>query len=163
MQNIIRQTSSGALGLPIARANGSEPNIAIAVPIRPAATFSPKANARAFPRNHLTTTLLAVMPTISMPTPNIAKPSVAYSTCDLSENTCHEPMLSDVTAPPKSVETAQYLSGRRPSRRSSCVNILPFDSFELIIRHRTHRPRPSRGALDPSLLRSYRVRPGGWP
>ena len=110
MQNIIRQTSSGALGLPIARANGSEPNIAIAVPIRPAATFSPKANARAFPRNHLTTTLLAVMPTISMPTPNIAKPSVAYSTCDLSENTCHEPMLSDVTAPPKSVETAQYLS-----------------------------------------------------
>ena len=110
MQNMIRQTSSGALGLPIARANGSEPNIAIAVPIRPAATFSPKANARAFPRNHLTTTLLAVMPIISMPTPNIAKPSVAYSTCDLTEKSECPPIENDETAPPRSAVIAQYFS-----------------------------------------------------
>ena len=110
MQSSNRHTASGAPGLPVIRASGSDPNIAIAVPIRPAATLMPRASASDRPRNHLTTALLAVMPIISTPTPKTANPSVAYSTCDLTEKSECPPIENDETAPPRSAVIAQYFS-----------------------------------------------------
>ena len=61
-----------------------------------------KANSR--PLNHLTIIFETVMPAISIPTPNMAYPTEAHSTW--VEITA--PKI-ETLAPPKSLETAQYL------------------------------------------------------
>ena len=53
---------------------------AAAVPRRAIATCRPKAKAISLPLNHLTTILETVIPVISAPTPNIAKPKDASTT-----------------------------------------------------------------------------------
>ena len=45
------------------------------------ATWMPIARAISLPVNHLTMTLLTVMPAISQPTPKRAKPALAQMTC----------------------------------------------------------------------------------
>ena len=104
IHNRIRQTRIGADTVLNALAIGREVERASAVPNLAVAISRPIARAISLPLNHFTMILDTVIPAVSTPTPNIAKPTPAIRTCAFTcqNKTCH------VWPSSIWVETAQY-------------------------------------------------------